>query len=428
MVISRIGFGATALVVALAVAPRSAEARTTGGGEIMTNDKVISLIKARLSEDLVIRMVKNASRTLFDVTVRGVLQLQEAGASESIIAAMMDIYQREISEHDRNVRIHIQMLRSNVSEEYDRAVRELVRYGSYAVPLLVENTTHEDERVRAGCLEVLGRIADPASIDAIFQSLLDRNRAVRAKAARAASMFDKAVVGPRRAAGVERRSTVRDGYALALGYLGDLAHLPLLLKQADDPGSDVDRAAASYALGLLGQVTPDVVRVLVEGVVNDAFRDLREASARALGRLAPRMDPATRSDVGAAMAKAVQRYASGRDILALQLRFVPSRRTVEVLLEFLGDRDRSVSSSCWEALKMVTGEDLPRDVEQWRGWWQIASSQPRWRDDAAGALTPVSETLLPAERDFPGEPAETATGGAAPGPRYAPAPEDPFLP
>jgi hypothetical protein len=410
------------LFAAVAGFSATAHARTTGGGEIMTNEKVIALIKARLSEELVIRMIKSSSRTQFDVTVKGVLQLQEAGASERVIGSMMDIYQKEIAEHDRNVRIHIQMLRSDVSEEYDRAVRELVRYGSYAVPLLIEHSTNDDERVRAGCMEVLGRIADPASIEAIFQSLLDRNQAVRAKAARAASMFDKDEIGPRLAAGLERRTKIRDGYALALGYLGDLKHLDVLLKVADDPGPEADRAAASYALGLLGKPTPEVVKVLIEGVMNDTFRDLREASGRALGRLATRMSDATRAEVAHAMAKSVQRYQSGRDILALQMRFFPNRRTVDVLLEFLGDRDRSVAGSCWEALKAVTGEDLPRDVEQWRGWWQIAQSQPRWREDQLQRPVPVaggSIPLVPVE-DKPAPEKQPAEPNAAP--------ENPFLP
>jgi len=415
------------VLVSVAGLSATAGARTTGGGEIMTNEKVIALIKARLSEELIIRMVENSSRTQFDVTVKGVLQLQEAGASERVISAMMDIYQKEIAEHDRDVRIHIQMLRSNIGEEYARAVRELVRYGSYAVPLLIEHSTNDDERVRAGCMEVLGRIADPApaSVEAVFQSLLDRHQAVRARAARAASMFDKKTVGPRLAAGLQRRTKVRDGYALALGYLGDLTYLPDLLKVADGAGPEVDRAAAAFALGLLGEPNDEVVNVLIDGVLDDTFRDLREASARALGRLATRMDPGARAEVAHAMAKALQRHRSGRDILALQMRFFPNRRTVEVLLDFLGDRDRSVSSSCWEALKAVTGEELPRDVEQWRGWWQIAQSQPRWREDVLRRPGPVASGRIPLAPA--GKKAENEAEPDTPQERTA-APEDPFLP
>lgn len=357
-------------------------ARTTGGGEIMTNDKVISLVKAGVSEDIILRMVQGASRAQFDLTVKGVLALKSAGVSERIISAMMDIYKKEEQQRDRDVRIYIQMLRSDISEEYDRAVRELTRFGAYGVPLLIENLTNDDERIRAGCAEVLGRIADPASLEHLFQALLDRNQAVRAKAARAISMFPKEEVGPRLASGMDRKGVPRDGFALALGYIGDMKYLRPLVELASDPGPEVDRAAAAYALGLLGDPKPEVMTALIELVQNETSRDLREAAARALGRLAARMTYPAREAATRALIKSLQRHAPGRDVLALQLRFFPSRRTVEALLDYVGDRDKNVASSAWEALRVVTGEELPQDAEQWKAWWELAKNQPRWRETA----------------------------------------------
>ncbi len=352
---------------------------TTGGGEIMTNDKIITLVKAGLSDTIVKRMIKGASRTLFDLTSKGVLSLAKGGVSEGIINVMMDIWEKQRKHHDRNIRIFIQMMRTDRKDEYDRAVRELVAYGAYGVPLLVENLRDEDERIRAGACEVLGQIRDPASLDALFQVILDRNKAVRARAARAVSSFDKEVVAPRLVAGLGRRGFPRDGHALALGYLGDLSHLGDLLRLADDPGPEVDRAAAAFALGLLGDPRPDVLKVLKDSVLTDPFRDLREAAARALGRLSQRMGEAARSDAARALVVSMKRFAASRDVLALQLRYFPTRRAAEALIEFLGDREKSVASASWEALKAITGEEYPQDVDQWRSWWEIARIQPRWR-------------------------------------------------
>lgn len=400
---------------------------TTGGGEILTNEKIIALVKAGFSDDLIVRKIKTAARTLFDLNVdTGLLNLKQADVSENIIGIMMDIWEKQQKIHNQNIRIYIQMLRTDRRDEYDTAMRELVSYGAYACPLLVENLRHEDERIRAGCSEVLGRIGDPASLDSLFQALVNRNKAVRARAAQAVSAFDRKVVAPRLAEAIEKRGLPRDGFALALGYLSDLKHLPALLRLADDPASETDRAAAAYALGLLGDPRPEVLEVLKEAVLNDTFRELREAASRALATLGPRMGPAAKADVGKALVSAMKRFSVGRNVLALQLRHFPTRRAVEALLEQIEDRDKDVAGASWEALKAITGEVIPQDASQWRSWWQIATIQPRWRevhlpapagDDAAPADEPEPLPVIPGFGPFgaaagPGEETGAEKAGA----------------
>ena len=87
-------WGVACLVAALAISA-SADARVTGGGEIMTNKKIIDLVRANLSDTMIVRMIKSASRTQFDVSTEGVLQLVDAGTSEDVISAMMDINEKE---------------------------------------------------------------------------------------------------------------------------------------------------------------------------------------------------------------------------------------------------------------------------------------------------------------------------------------------
>jgi hypothetical protein len=238
---------------------------TTGGGEIVTNEKIIDLIKAGFSDDMVIRVIQSAARTEFDLNVEtGLLELKKANVSEAVITVMMDIWDKQRKMHDRNIRIFIQMMHTDRQDEYDTALRQLVAYGAYAVPLLVVNLRDEDERIRAGSAEVLGRIGDPASIDALFQAVIDRNPAVRAKAARALSAFKADTVAPRVLAAMKREGHPSDGFALVLGYFRDKMFLPALLELADDPGPETDRAAAAYALGLVGDPRPEVVKILKE--------------------------------------------------------------------------------------------------------------------------------------------------------------------
>ncbi len=395
---------------------------TTGGGEIMTNDKVMDLVKSSLAEELTIRMIRASSRTRFDMTVQGVVALKKAGVSDAVLNVMWEIWEKQRKLHDRNIRIYIQFLRTDRLNEYDRAVRELVAYGAYAVPLLIENLRDEDERIRAGCCDVLGTIAAPESLDALFLTLVDRNQPVRWKAARAASMFTpKDEVAARLAKEMSRAGTRRDGFALAIGYIGDevgAKYLKDVLKLADDPGAGEDQAAAAYALGLLGDPRPEVLDVLKEDVLDYPMRELRESAARALSLLAPKMDRATLSDVSRALAASARRYAVSRDVLALQLRHFPTRSSVEALIEMVGDRDKTSSGAAWESLKAVTGEVYPQDAEQWRSWWEIGQIQPRWKEETAGAASPADKGPKPLPK-IPGF--GPAADAPAVGPTVAPA-------
>lgn len=400
-------FCATALIPCLALPAARAEAyavgnRTKGGGEIMTNEKVIALSAAEIADDLIIEKIQGATRTQFDLTSEGMIRLKEAGVASETIRVMWRIYQEEKKKHDRIIRNMIQLLRSDDAEHYARAVRVLVRYGAYAVPLLIDNLTEEDERVRAGVCEILGRIGDPPALESLLDALLDRNKAVRARAAKAVSMFDREKVLARIEKAILRRGSVRDGYALALGYIGDLKHQKTLIEITDDPGPESDRAAAAYALGLLGDASPETVEVLIDAALSDTHRELREAATRALGSLAERMKPRIRTEVSFALSKAIDRYKPSRVVIVEQMRFFPGRRTVETLLARLEDRDRDLSTAAWESLKAVTGEMWPRDAaEEWGSWWEIAQLQPRWQ----------GEHFAPG---FRGE--EAGTGEALPGP------------
>jgi len=400
---------------------------TTGGGEIVTNEKVIELIKAGYSDELVIRVIQGASRTQFDLNVEtGLLELKKANVSEVVITVMMDIWEKQRKMHDTNLRTFIQLIRTDEQEEYDTALRQLVAYRAYAVPLLVMNLRDEDERIRAGCAEVLGRIGDPASIDALFQAVIDRNPAVRAKAARALSGFRQELVAPRILAAMKREGQPRDGFALVLGYFRDKEFLPNLLDLADDPGPETDRAAAAYALGLVGDPQPGVLRILKESVLNDTFRELREASSRALGRLAPRMDASRRADVAMALITAMKRFSVSREVLALQLRHFPSRRSVEALIDQLGNRNKDVAGASWEALRAITGEEFPQEADQWRSWWEVAQIQPRWsqEEDVASvggpdkAYKPLPLPEVPPLVQFgkgPGKGGDASAAAPAPG-------------
>lgn len=62
---------------------------TAASAEILTNQTIVSMVKAGLGEELVISKIKN-SQNQFDVSITGILKLKEEGVSEDIITAMID--------------------------------------------------------------------------------------------------------------------------------------------------------------------------------------------------------------------------------------------------------------------------------------------------------------------------------------------------
>ena len=72
-----------------APATQKAPQRAPAGPAAMTNQDVIRLVKARISEELIINKIKT-SKTRFDTSTDGLVTLKEAGVSDNIISAMMN--------------------------------------------------------------------------------------------------------------------------------------------------------------------------------------------------------------------------------------------------------------------------------------------------------------------------------------------------
>ena len=72
-----------------AAARKAPPAKPPAAPAPMNNQDVIKLVKARISEDVIIAKIKQ-SKTRFDVSVDGLVTLKEAGVSDNVIAAMMN--------------------------------------------------------------------------------------------------------------------------------------------------------------------------------------------------------------------------------------------------------------------------------------------------------------------------------------------------
>lgn len=80
---------AFAVVVILVLGTLSSGLPAQSGSAALTNEDIVKMTKAGLSEALVIAAVRNAEQKQFDTSPEGLINLKKAGVSEAVIAVMM---------------------------------------------------------------------------------------------------------------------------------------------------------------------------------------------------------------------------------------------------------------------------------------------------------------------------------------------------
>lgn len=167
--------------------------------------------------------------------------------------------------------------------------------------------SEDDAIIRRNVIRVLGQFDDSQAITPLIPLLNDKSAGVRKKAAEllvrmgwepennlqerqyliASQMWDELIeLYPDCAESLiallsDEDSSVRDGVALALGYLGDTSAVNPLIKALTDENNAVRRLAAS-ALGMLGD--GQAVNALLVAM-QDEDEWVREAASEALGKL-----------------------------------------------------------------------------------------------------------------------------------------------
>jgi HEAT repeat protein len=160
-----------------------------------------------------------------------------------------------------------------------------------AVPDLVRQCHHEDERVRKAVAEALGRIGTPAALDGLRKVLLDPAAAVRVKAL--AHLSGPQARGMAGAIGnlLEREEgeEVRQEGLLALGRIATPEAVALLGEWAAPGGKLLGRRplairlAAVRGLVLAGPAALNVLATLQR----DELPELRQVATRAINALKP---------------------------------------------------------------------------------------------------------------------------------------------
>lgn len=174
------------------------------------------------------------------------------------------------------------------------AAETLILLGRRAVPPLLEEVGCNDQDVRKFVLDVLGEIGDEQTIVPMIKALADLDINVRAAAAENLGKLGATEAVPHLLAAMADPDLLfRFTILEALGKIGERIPIARLLEFEDDR---LLRKALFECLGRVGG--SEAVHLLVGGLC-DQMRNVREAAALALQRIATRQKP----DVVAALAR-----------------------------------------------------------------------------------------------------------------------------
>jgi len=165
---------------------------------------------------------------------------------------------------------------------WQKATTALAAIGEPALPALLTALLDEDDNVRQGVAEALGKLRDPRAVDPLINALQDEQSIVRAYAADAlAELGDERAIEPLVALLTDEDWYVRARTLFALGQLGGPLVFAPLVSALEDQDSRV-RSAAASALGKLQDAR--IHDVLLE-VLSDPDGSVRSAAVLAFARV-----------------------------------------------------------------------------------------------------------------------------------------------
>lgn len=234
--------------------------------------------------------------------------------------------------------------------------------------------------VRAGAAHLLGAVGGPAATVRLVALLGDRDRDVRAVAARAlGGLADPIAAEPLVRGLMSSRATLPHHVVLpALARIGSAARAALLA-YADDPDPAV-RARVAEALGLVGAV--DTASHLVRVLCEDPACDVRLRAARALGRLG------VPSGVDPLLEATAATESTALRVTAIEaVGLIGARRAVPALVRLVDDPHHWIAHTAAAALVAV-GPEGTASLREFAGPAPDRPGSAHAREALAMARTP----------------------------------------
>ncbi|MHC4914644.1 MAG: HEAT repeat domain-containing protein [Planctomycetota bacterium] len=334
--------------------------------ETLTNEDIMDMVKAGLSETVVVKKIKT-SECNFDVSAKKLVELKKADVPESIIDLMLDVYKQQKDRIKAGVQVAIQGFKDLDAKQHERSLRALVRMGAAAISEIVrQGLANEHPKVRAGCTEAVGKIGHRDGLEPIMEVLVDREQPVRAGAASALRHLvpdaERDRIYKRLTAILTDIEKPGDGVILAFGHLGMKQALPEIRRIARGDTSPRMREVAVAAIGMLRDA--ESLDLAIKRMLDDRNGGVRVEASKALALIG-------NAKAVMPMIKAFERYPQDRRFLVGPMARFRHVKVVETLIEALEDDDARVKDLSWEALKMITGESMKKEKGVWSEWWEL---------------------------------------------------------
>jgi HEAT repeat protein len=218
---------------------------------------------------------------------------------------------------------------SDATSPGEEAAQALVKIGHTAVEYLIPSVKDPNPTVRRLATKALGQLGELASIPVLLLLLDDTDREVRAAAAIGLGSYRHPLAAQTILDALAKaKPSARADMVYALAQINDVIVVPALLTRAASEAVEV-RAAIMYALGRLRDARG--MDVLLQGLQDE--------------------DELVRANAA----------------FALHAYFSP--RTIEALLGALEDKSERVRAAAQEALQLTSGTQQAQDRQAWRAWW-----------------------------------------------------------
>lgn len=243
------------------------------------------------------------------------------------------------------------------------------------IPRLQALLADSQAEVRAAAVWALGQCRSKAAsaVPALIMALGDEQATVRENAAVALWLIQgepgqvvPALVGSLH----DRDPQVRAAAAWAMEEYGPAAAeeaVPSLEQALGDDFSEVRRAAAR-SLGVIGPQAMAALPRLLETIAADVSSAVRIAALQAVPLIAP-----DAAEMIAALAQALNDpHSEVREAAAWELTVLGDKAiaAVPALIAALEDPDDPAREDIHQALKYITGQDLPPEPDAWQKWWE----------------------------------------------------------
>lgn len=164
---------------------------------------------------------------------------------------------------------------------WQKASAALAAIGEPSLGALLNALSDEDDTVRQGVIEALGKLRDPRAVDPLIKALQDETSIVRGRAAAAlAQIGDDHAIGPLTALLADAEWSVRVRAISALGQLGSQSVFALLVDALKDQEPRVRNAIVL----VLGKLQDERLVDILLDVLSDPDGRVRAAAASMLGQ------------------------------------------------------------------------------------------------------------------------------------------------